>query len=118
MFVAGCYNGLLSSLSIFLRSIAAHVVADSLVVEHALDASESTDSKVLVPEFPLGKVHDVLLGDAVDDTLDFLWRQAAAGSDDLAAGVLSHSGGSIERKEDGCTQLGFGTLDFSRADVV
>lgn len=103
---------------LFLRSIAAHVVADSLVVEHALDTSESTDGKILVPEFPLGKVHDVLLGNAVDDTLDFLWRQAAAGSDDLAAGVLSHGSGSIEREEDGCTKLGLGTLNLSRADIV
>ena len=100
-----------------LRQVAAHVTADSGVVEQALNGTDGTDGNFLVPKLLLSKRHDVLLGDAVNDLLDILGGQAASGGDDLAADILSNGGGAVEGEQDGGLQLGLGTLNLSGGDA-
>lgn len=94
-----------------------HGVPQPLVVEETLDASYRADGDVLVPELPVGKVHDVLLGDGVDDALNLAGAGAAAGGDELAANVLGNGGGAVEGQEDGSLELGLGALRLGLADV-
>lgn len=101
-----------------LRDHAGHVCADTLVVEDTLDAADSAHGEILVPQLTGSEVHDVLLGDLADSTLNVLSAQTAASGDDLAADVLSDGGGAIERQEDRSLKLGLGTLNLSGADVV
>lgn len=101
-----------------LRDHAGHVSTDALVVEDTLDAADSAHGEVLIPQLAGSEVHDVLLGDLADSTLNILSTQAAASGDDLAADVLSNGGGAIERQEDGSLKLGLGTLNLGGGDVV
>lgn len=100
-----------------LSQVTAHVVGNALVVEKTLDRSVSTDGEFLVPELGVGKVHDVLGGDAADGGLNVLSAQAAASGDNLAANVFGDGGSSIERQENGSLQLSLGTLDLGLGDV-
>lgn len=100
-----------------LYSVAAHVVADALVVEQTLDGTNRTDGNVLVPQFPLSKVHDILLSNFTNGALNVLSAQAAAGGDDLATDVLSNRGGSIKGEEDGSLQLSLGPLHLSLSHI-
>lgn len=101
-----------------LRQVAGHVVADALVVENTLDAADGAHGDVLVPELAGSEVHDILLGDLANSTLDVLGTEAAAGGDDLATNVLGNGGGAVEREEDGSLQLGLGALDLGRGDAI
>lgn len=98
--------------------VPAHVGAHSRVVEQALDAADGADGDVLVPEPPVGKLHNVLLGDVVDDALDLAGAHAAARVDDLAADVLGDGGGAVQRQEDGRLELGLGALDLGLGNVA
>lgn len=93
-------------------------IPDSVVIEETLNASDRTDSNILIPKLPLRKAHDVLFCDSSNDTLNLLWTHAATGCDDLSSDILCHSGGTIKGKEDRCLQLGLGSLNLSLADVV
>ena len=98
--------------------VPAHVVSNSLVVKHALDAANGADGDILVPEFPLGKVHDVLLRDTVDGSLDLAGVHAAAGGDDLSADILGNGRGAVQGQKDGGLQLGLGALNLGLGNVV
>lgn len=100
-----------------LRDVPGKVGPDTVVVQHTLDRTDGADGNVLIPQFAVGEIHDVLLGDLANDALDVLGRQAAAGGDDLAANVLGNGGGSVEGEEDGGLELGLGTLDLGGGDV-
>ncbi|KAI7974301.1 hypothetical protein EIK77_008484 [Talaromyces pinophilus] len=100
-----------------LGQVAAHVVGDALVVEKTLDRTVSTDGEFLVPELGVGKIHDVLGGDAADGGLNVFGAQAAASGDDLATNVFGDGGGAIERQEDGSLQLSLGALNLGLGDV-
>lgn len=93
-----------------LREHPAHIATDSLVVEQILNAANSRNSDILVPNLLLRESHDVLGGNGIDSTLNLAGARAAAGSDNLAANILSQGGGAIQRKQDGSLQLGLGTL--------
>lgn len=94
-----------------------HGVPQTLVVEQSLDVTDRADGEVLVPELPVGEVHDVGLGDGVDPALDLAGLDAAAGGDELAANILSNGGGAVEREKDGGLELGLGALSLSLGDV-
>jgi hypothetical protein len=98
--------------------VPAHITPDARIVEQALDAADSADGDVLIPEFPVGEVHNILLGDAVNNLLNLQRAHATAGSDDLAANVLGNSGGAIQRQQDRGLELGLGTLNLGRRDVA
>jgi hypothetical protein len=100
-----------------LSQVTAHVVGDTLVVEHTLNVSESTDGKLFVPQLLLGKFHDILGGELSNGAFDVFGAQAAAGGDDLAANVFGNSGGAIERQEDRGLQLSLGTLNLGLGDI-
>ena len=95
-----------------LRCVPAHVAPDSCVVEETLNLADGRNGDIAVPEFPLGKAHDILLGNGTDDTLDLLGCESAAGGDDLASIVLGDGGGAIEGKVDAGLELGLGALDL------
>ena len=101
-----------------LRDHAGHVSTDALVVEDTLDATDSGHGEVLIPQLAGSEVHDVLLGDLADGTLNVLSAQATASGDDLATNVLSDSGGAVERQKDGSLELGLGALNLGRGDAV
>ena len=84
-----------ASLSKSYLKVPAHVGPDPLVVEEALDAADGADGDVLVPQFAVGEVHDVLLGDSVDDALDLTGAHPTTGCDELTADVLGDGGCAI-----------------------
>lgn len=97
--------------------VSRHIVADSLVVEETGNVTNSRDGNVLIPKLPLCEVHDILLGDGGDDTLDLLWAHAAAGGDDLASDILGDGGGAVKGEEDGGLELGLRALNLSLGNV-
>lgn len=106
------------SISRYLRDHAAHIVPDAVVVEKALYPADGTDGEILIPEPPAREVHDVLFRDRADDALNFLRAEAAARGDDLAANVLGHGGGAVEREEDRGFELGLGALCLGFGNAV
>lgn len=100
-----------------LQGVPAHVVADSLVVQDTLNATDSAHGDILIPQPPVGELHDVLLGDLSDGTLNILGGEAAASGDNLATNVLSNGGGTVEREEDRSLELSLGTLNLRTGDI-
>ena len=98
--------------------VPAHIGPNPRVVEETLDASDGADGDVLIPEFPVGKVHDVLLGDGIDNALDLAGRHAATGGNDLAANVLGDGGGAVQGQEDGRLELGLGALNLGLGHIA
>jgi hypothetical protein len=94
-----------------------HGVAESLVIEETLNGTNGADGNVSVPEFSVGKVHNVLLRNGIDLALNLARSHAAASSDELSANILSNGSGTIQRKENGGLELGLGTLNLGTADV-
>ena len=74
-------------------------IPDSVVVQKTLNASDRTDSDILIPKLSLRKAHNVLLCDSSNDTLNLLWSHTAAGCDDLSSDIFCHSGGTVEREK-------------------
>lgn len=93
-----------------LREHPAHIATDSLVVEQILNAANSRNGDILVPNLLLRKSHDVLGGNGIDGTLNLARARAAAGCDNLATNILGQGSGAIQRQQDGSLQLGLGTL--------
>lgn len=83
-----------------------------------LDATNGTDSHVLIPQLSLRKAHNILRCDGTNHTLDLLWSHSASSGDDLTSDILGNSGCPVERKEDGCLELCLGSLDFTFANIV
>lgn len=98
--------------------VPAHVGPHPCIVEKTLDAANGADGDVLVPELLVGKLHNVLLGDPVDDALDLGRAHAAARVHDLPANVLRNSGGAVQGQKDGCLELGLGTFRLGLGDVA
>ena len=71
--------------------VSAHVGPDPCVIKEALDAADSADGNILVPELPVRKVHDVLLRDAINDALNLSRAHPPPGGDDLPADILGDS---------------------------
>jgi hypothetical protein len=94
-----------------------HGVPQPLVVEESLDATNSADGNILVPELAVCEVHDIGLRDGVDLALDLARLHAAAGGDQLTANILSDSSCPIERQQDGSLQLSLGALNLGLGDV-
>lgn len=92
--------------------VPAHVVSKSLVVKQTLDAANSADSNVLIPQLLIGKLHDVLLGDAVDCSLDLTGAHATTGGDDLPANIFGNSGSAVEGQKYRGLELSLGTLSL------
>lgn len=113
----GAQNGIKKHHIARLQSVAAHVRADPVVVEDALDAADRANGHILVPDLAAGEVHHVLLGDLADRLLDVLRCQAAAGRDDLATDVLGHGGGAVQGQQDRGLELGLGALHLGGGDV-
>lgn len=88
-----------------------------VVVKETLNAAKGTDGDVLIPQFPRGEVHDVLLGDPSNGLFNVLGAQAAASGDDLAANILSNSSGAVEREKNRSLELSLGTLDLGGGDI-
>lgn len=93
-----------------LREHPAHIATNPLVVEQILNAANSRNSDILVPNLLLRKPHNVLGGNGVDGALNLARTRAAAGGDNLAANVLGQGGGAIQRQQNGSLQLRLGTL--------
>lgn len=72
----------------------------------------------MIPQLLVSEVHNVGLGNSVNDALNLAGAHATAGGDDLAADILGNSRGTVEREEDGSLELGLGTLDLSSGDVA
>ena len=100
-----------------LRQVSAHIVPDTRIGKETLDLPNSRDGHIPIPKSPLREVHDVLLRDLADHSLDFLGRQPPACGNDLTADVLRNGGGAVERKQDGGLELGLGTLSLGLADI-
>ena len=100
-----------------LQGVPAHVVADSLVVQDALDAADSAHGNVLIPQLAVGELHDILLGDLANGALNVLGGEAAASGDDLATNVLGNGGGAVKGQEDGSLELSLRPLNLSAVDV-
>ena len=100
-----------------LRDVPAEISPDTVVVQHTLDGADSADSDILIPDLAVGEIHDILLGDLADHTLNVLRAEAAASCDDLAANVLSDCSGSVKGEEDGGLELGLGALNLGGGDV-
>lgn len=98
--------------------VSAHISSDSLVVKETLDATDGADSDVLIPQFPVRKVHNVLLSNGVNDTLNLARVHPAAGSDELTADIFGDGRCAVQRQEDRCLQLGLGTLNLGFADIA
>ena len=94
-----------------------HGVAKSLVVEETLNSSHSANSNIPVPKFSVGKVHDILLGNSINLSLNLVRGHAAASGNKLSANVLSNGCGAVEGQEDGGLELSLGTLGLGGADV-
>jgi hypothetical protein len=97
--------------------VSAHVGSDSRVVEKTLNAADSADGNILIPQFPVGEVHNVLVRDGINYSLDLARVHAAASSDDLAADVLRDGRGAVEGQEYRSLELGLGTLDLRLGDA-
>jgi len=100
-----------------LGSVSAHVVPYSVVIQQTLNGPHCADCHILVPELLLRESHDVLLGNAANDTLNLGGIHSSARGDDLTTNVFCHRGGTVEGKEDGCLQLRFGPFGLGFADV-
>lgn len=98
--------------------VPAHVVSNSLVVEHALDAADGADGDILVPELLVGELHNILLGNLVDGALNLAGAHAAAGGDELAADILGDGGGAVEGQEDRGLELSLGALNLGLGDAA
>ena len=98
--------------------VPAHIGPHSRVVEETLDAANGADGDILVPEFLVGKLHDVLLADGIDDALDLAGGHAATGGNDLAANILGDGGGAVQGQEDGRLELGLGALNLGLGHVA
>jgi hypothetical protein len=79
---------------------------------YALDTSHSADGNVLVPNPPLRKLNDVLLGDSTNHTLNLSRVHSPSGGDDLSSNVLSNSSGSVQAQKQRRLELGLGTLNL------
>lgn len=100
-----------------LQGVPAHVVADSLVVQDALDAADSAHGNVLIPQLAVGELHDILLGDLANGAFNVLGGETTASSDDLATNVLSDSGSAVKGQEDRSLELSLRPLNLSGIDV-
>ena len=98
--------------------VPAHVGPDSRVVKETLYAADGADGDILVPYFAVGEVHDLLLGDLIDDALDLSGVHPATGRDELTADVLGDSGCAVKRQENRGLQLGLGALDLGLSNVA
>ena len=94
-----------------------HGVAQSLVIKEALNAAHSADGNIAIPEFSVGKVHDLLLSNTINQTLNLGGGHTAAGGDELSANVLGNGGGTIQREEDRGLELSLSTLGLGGGDV-
>jgi len=104
------------SLDLYLK-LRLHGVPQSLIVEQTLDPSDCADGNILVPEFSVGKVHDILVCDGIDPALNFSRAGAATSRDNLTANVLGDGGGAIKGQQDGYFKLSLGTLNLGLTDV-
>lgn len=100
------------ALEIRLRCHPRHVISDTVVVQETLDLSDGGNGNVLVPEFAVAEVHDVLGGDLADDLVDLPGSESAAGGDDLSSNVFGNGGGAVQGKENRGLELGLGALDL------
>ena len=82
------------------------------------NASYRRNRNVLVPQFSSCEVHDILLTDATNYSLDFFWFHPAACGDNLAANVLSHSSSAIKGEKNRSLELGFCSFRFRFGDVI
>jgi hypothetical protein len=64
-----------------------------------LNASNSTDSHILIPQLPLSKAHDILLCNGSYHTLDLFGAHATSSSDDLSSNIFCHGSGAVKGKE-------------------
>lgn len=101
-----------------LRQVAGHVRADALVVEDTLNGADGAHGKVLIPQLAGSKVHNVLLGDLTNSTLNVLGAEATASGDDLATNVLGNGSGAVEGEENGGLELGLGALNLGGGDLA
>lgn len=100
-----------------LRNHPRHITANTVIIKQTLNIANRRDSNITIPELPLSKVHDVLLGDGTHDALYLLRAVTTASGDDLATNVLGDGGGAIEGEEKRGLELGLCALDFGRCDV-
>ena len=107
-----------SETSATLRQVAGHVSPNALVVKDTLNAANSAHGKVLIPQLAGGEVHDILLGDLANGTLDILGAETAACGDDLAANILGDGGGAVKGEEYGSLELSLGALDLGGGHAV
>lgn len=100
----------LSPLPLLLGKHPAHVTTDPRVVEQTLNLAYCRNGNILVPDALLGKLHNIVGGDSIDGALDLARAHAPAGRDDLAADILGQGGGAVQGQQNGCLELGLGTL--------
>jgi len=98
--------------------VSAHIGPDSGIVKETLNAANSADGNILIPDFLVGELHDILLGDVVDEALNLAGAHATAGGNDLSADILSDGGGAVKGKENRGLELSLGALNFGLGDVA
>jgi hypothetical protein len=89
-----------------------------LVVEQTLNASDSANSNILIPQLLVGKLHNVLLSNTVDGALDLAGVHATTSGDDLSADVLSNGGGAVKGEKYRRLELSLGTLYLGLRDTL
>lgn len=99
-----------------LREHTSSIPPNTVVIEQRLNLPHRRNGNILIPDLPLRKVQDILLGDPAHDPLNLRGVHPAASGDDLSADILRHSRGPVEGEQQGCLQLGFCALDLRLGD--
>src|SRR5271154_4335683 len=93
-----CFYTRFSTSALPLCCIPAHVAPYPVVVEQALDTSNSRHGNILIPELLLRKPHNVLFSDGSNHSLDLGRIHSSSCGDNLTANILSNGGGTIKRE--------------------
>jgi len=97
--------------------VSAHISPDSRIVKQTLDTANSANGNVLVPDLPVGKVHNILGRNVVNDTLNLARAHSPPRVDNLPANILSNRRGTVQRQENRSLELSLGPLNLGLGDV-
>lgn len=89
-----------------------------VIVQQTLDTPHGTDCHILIPKFPPGERHHILLAYTTDYPLYLFWVHAAACGDDLATNIFRNGCSAVEREQDGSFELSLCSLGFGFGNIV
>lgn len=95
-----------------LRRISRHIIPDPLIIQQPLYRPQRTHRDIPIPDLPRREIHHILLGNTSNDPLNLSRVHSSPRRHDLAANILGHGGGAVERQQNGGFELRFGALGF------